>query len=93
MNAAPKKDVSVVSGLIGLSRNIGFTLGTTLTSAFFGLFFLMNNPDDIDSGSIFYSSYYQGLESTYLIFALFALLGASISLLRKSTRSSYYNAN
>jgi predicted MFS family arabinose efflux permease len=88
MNAAPKKDVSVVSGLIGLSRNIGFTLGTTLTSAFFGLFFLMNNPDDIASGPIFISSYYQGLESTYLIFALFALIGASISLLRKSNSAS-----
>jgi EmrB/QacA subfamily drug resistance transporter len=88
MNSAPKKDVSVVSGLIGLSRNIGFTLGTTLTSAFFGLFFLMNNPDDIASGPIFTSSYYQGLESTYLIFALFALLGASISLLRRSNSAS-----
>jgi EmrB/QacA subfamily drug resistance transporter len=87
MNVAPEKDVSVVSGLIGLSRNIGFTLGTTLTSAFFGLFFLMNNPDDIASGSIFTSSYYQSLESTYFIFALFALLGAIISLLRKSTGS------
>ncbi len=84
MNAAPKQDVSVVSGLIGLSRNIGFTLGTTLTSAFFSLFFLTQNPDDIRSGQIFISSYYQGMESTYLIFALFALLGAGISLLRKA---------
>ncbi|PWI47326.1 hypothetical protein CEE45_12080 [Candidatus Heimdallarchaeota archaeon B3_Heim] len=84
MNAAPTKDVSVVSGLIGLSRNIGFTLGTTLTSAFFSLFYLMHNPDEISSGLIFTSSYYQSLESTYLIFALFALLGAGISLLRKS---------
>lgn len=84
MNAAPTKDVSVVSGLIGLSRNIGFTLGTTLTSAFFSLFYLMHNPDEISSGQIFTSSYYQSLESTYLIFALFALLGAGISLLRKS---------
>ena len=84
MNSAPKKDVSVVSGLIGLSRNIGFTLGTTLTSSFFVLFFSMNNPDDIVSGPVFNSSYYQSLESTYLIFALFALIGASISLLRRS---------
>ncbi|MHA1994567.1 MAG: MFS transporter [Candidatus Hodarchaeales archaeon] len=84
MNAAPKKDVSVVSGLIGLSRNIGFTLGTTLTSAFFSLFYLMYNPNDITSGQIFTSSYYQSMEQTYLIFALFALLGAGISLLRKS---------
>ena len=54
---------------------------------------LMNNPDDIASGPIYISSYFRGLESTYLIFALLALLGASISLLRKSNRSSYYNAN
>jgi EmrB/QacA subfamily drug resistance transporter len=82
MNAAPKSDVSIVSGLIGLSRNIGFTLGTTLTSAFFGLFFIMYNPNEISSGQVFTSSYYQSLESTYIIFALLALLGAGISLLR-----------
>ncbi len=84
MNAAPKKDVSVVSGLIGLSRNIGFTLGTTLTSAFFSYFYLYNNPNEITTGSIFTSSYYQSLESTYLIFAFLALVGAGISLLRRS---------
>jgi EmrB/QacA subfamily drug resistance transporter len=84
MNASPKKDVSVVSGLIGLSRNIGFTLGTTLTSAFFSLFYLINNPDEISSGPIFTSSYFQSLELTYMIFAFLALLGAGILLLRKS---------
>ncbi|MHA1976001.1 MAG: MFS transporter [Candidatus Hodarchaeales archaeon] len=88
MNAAPKNDVSVVSGLIGLSRNIGFTLGTTLTSAFFSLFFLTYNPNDIANGPIFTSSYYQSMESTYLIFALLALLGAGISLLRKSQNAN-----
>ena len=82
MNAAPKSDVSIVSGLIGLSRNIGFTLGTTLTSAFFGLFFIMYNPNEISSGPVFTSSYYQSLQLTFMIFALFALLGVGISLLR-----------
>ena len=71
MNSAPKKDVSVVSGLIGLSRNIGFTLGTTLTSSFFVLFFSMNNPDDIVSGPVFNSSYYQSLEPTRSFFPFF----------------------
>lgn len=83
MNASPKQDISIVSGMIGLSRNIGFTIGTTLTSAFFGLFFLLNNPSDIQQGSIFTESYNFGMSSTYIIFALFAFSGALISLFRQ----------
>ncbi|MHA2075746.1 MAG: MFS transporter [Candidatus Hodarchaeales archaeon] len=82
MNAAPKGDVSVVSGLIGLSRNIGFALATTLSSAFFALFFTMNNPTGDTSGSIFISSYYLTLGEVYVIFALLAVLGALISYQR-----------
>jgi EmrB/QacA subfamily drug resistance transporter len=82
MNAAPKGDVSVVSGLIGLSRNIGFALATTLSSAFFALFFAMNNPTGSTSGSIFVSSYYLTLGEVYVIFALLAVLGALISYQR-----------
>ena len=82
MNVAPKADVSIVSGLIGLSRNIGFTLGTTLTSAIFGLLFSIYNPLNVDSGSIFISSYISGLQGTYIIFAIIALIGTIISFLR-----------
>ena len=82
MNAAPQSDVSIVSGLIGLSRNIGFTLGTTLTSAFFGLFFSIYNPTNATSGPEFATSYISGMQGTYMIFALFALIGTGISLLR-----------
>ncbi len=82
MNAAPKGDVSVVSGLIGLSRNIGFALATTLSSAFFTFFFTLNNPDNITSGTFFISTYYISLGQVYFIFSFFALIGAVISFLR-----------
>lgn len=86
MNVAPKGDVSVVTGLIGLSRNIGFALGTTISSSIFTLFFLINNPNNITSGTVFISSYYTSLGQTFLLFSLFALLGTVISYLRSSDR-------
>jgi len=82
MNASPKANISIVSGLIGLSRNIGFALGTTLSSALFGLFFSLNNPSNVTSGPIFLTSYYSSLGVTFFIFALFAFIGAIISGLR-----------
>jgi MFS family permease len=82
MNASPKANISVVSGLIGLSRNIGFTLGITLSSALFGLFFSLNNPSNITSGPTFLASYYSSLGATFFIFGLFAFIGAIISGLR-----------
>ena len=82
MNAAPKTDVSIVAGLIGLSRNIGFTFGTTLTSAFFALFFSINNPGNITSGTIYLTSYISSMQGTYIIFAFLAVLGTIASLLR-----------
>ncbi|WP_455143797.1 MFS transporter [Candidatus Hodarchaeum mangrovi] len=85
MNAAPKSDVSVVSGLIGLSRNIGFAFGTTVSSSFFALFFILNNPSNISSGNIFVQSYYTSLGQTFFIFALFAFVSAIISYLRGSS--------
>ncbi|MFX1517482.1 MAG: MFS transporter [Promethearchaeota archaeon] len=90
MNVAPKGDVSVVTGLIGLSRNIGFALGTTISSSFFTLFFLINNPNNITSGETFISSYYMSLGQTYILFSLFALLGAIISYMRSSKKIENY---
>ncbi|UCG04000.1 MAG: MFS transporter [Candidatus Heimdallarchaeota archaeon] len=86
MNAAPKGDVSVVTGLVGLSRNIGFALGTTISSSFFALFFLINNPNNITLGVTFISSYYISLGQTFILFSIFALLGAIISYLRSSDK-------
>ncbi|MFX0051214.1 MAG: MFS transporter [Candidatus Hermodarchaeota archaeon] len=82
MNASPKANISIVSGLIGLSRNIGFALGTTLSSALFGLFFSSNNPTNVTSGPIFLTSYYSSLGATFFIFALFSFIGAFLSRLR-----------
>jgi len=79
MNNAPEGDVSVVSGLIGLSRNIGFALATTISSAIFTFLFTLNNPENLTSGSGFISSYYFTLGEVYFIFAILALLGAVIS--------------
>jgi len=87
MNNAPKSDVSVVSGLIGLSRNIGFALGTTVSSSFFALFFVLNNPNNITSGNIFIQSYYTSLSQTFFIFALFAFMSAIIAYLRGSSQN------
>jgi EmrB/QacA subfamily drug resistance transporter len=86
MNAAPKADVSIVAGLIGLSRNIGFTFGTTLTSAFFALFFSIYNPENATSGTVYATSYISSMQSTYLIFAFFAILGTVVSLLRAKNK-------
>ncbi|MFX0204901.1 MAG: MFS transporter [Candidatus Hodarchaeota archaeon] len=86
MNVAPKGDVSVVTGLIGLSRNIGFALGTTISSSVLTLFFLINNPNDVTSGMTFISSYYISLAQTYILFSLFALAAAIISYLRSSDK-------
>lgn len=86
MNAAPKGDVSVVSGLIGLSRNIGFALGTTISSSIIMLFLIINNPDNLISGPTFISSYHISLGETFFLFSLFALAGAIISYLRGSGR-------
>jgi EmrB/QacA subfamily drug resistance transporter len=85
MNAAPNGDVSVVSGLIGLSRNIGFALATTLSSAFFTFFFTLNNPDHIILGEFFVSTYYISLSQVYFVFSLIALVGAVLSFLRGSS--------
>lgn len=77
MNATPKYMLSAVSGSLNLSRNIGFTLGTAISSALFFNIFL-EDP----SSSNYVQSYYTGLGKTYLIFSAICLLGAIFSLLR-----------
>lgn len=82
MNAAPYGDISVVSSLIGLSRNIGFALATTLSSTLFVLFLSINNPTGSTSGSTYISSYYLTLGEVYIIFVFCAVIGAFISYQR-----------
>ncbi|MFX0091493.1 MAG: MFS transporter [Candidatus Hodarchaeota archaeon] len=82
MNASPKTHMSTVSGLLNLSRTIAFATATGLSSAFFGLFFAINNPTGATSGLVYESAYYQSLGITFTILALFALVGMIVSFMR-----------
>lgn len=73
MNASPKSDLSSVSGIISLSRNIGFTLGITLSSLFFDK---IRNSYNHESEAIAYT---RGLGWTLILISLFALFGSFIS--------------
>jgi EmrB/QacA subfamily drug resistance transporter len=82
MNASPKAHISVVSGILNLSRNVAFALGTALSTSLFALFFAMNNVTASQGSHEYNMAYYAGLEVTFFIFVLFAIVGAIISLLR-----------
>ncbi|MCY3412480.1 MAG: MFS transporter [Candidatus Heimdallarchaeota archaeon] len=82
MNGTPKRMLSTVSGALNLSRNVGFTLGTALSSAiFFGL--LLN----VQEGDPNYSdAYHEGLGYIFLIFGAIVFIGAVLSFLRGEER-------
>ena len=82
MNIAPRKDLSIVSGILNLSRTIGFSIGTALSTAIFSLFFSMNSRTNID----YNSTYYQSLGGTFIILGLFVGIGAIISYSRGPER-------
>ncbi|MFW9995213.1 MAG: MFS transporter [Candidatus Odinarchaeota archaeon] len=86
MNAAPKENISVVSGILNLSRNVAFALGTALSTSIFGLVFAMYNTSGVLDGPVFETAYYTGLGVTFAVFALFALIGALVSMLRGRER-------
>ena len=73
MNASEKENLSIVSGIIGLSRNIGFTLGVTISSTIFNA----TNPDVNKP-----ASYTKGLGITYMLVSIFIFIGMIISLNR-----------
>ncbi len=82
MNIAPRKDLSIVSGILNLSRTIGFSIGTALSTALFGLFFGMNSLTNID----YNSTYYHSLGGTFIILGLIVGIGAIISYARGPER-------
>ncbi|MHA1169748.1 MAG: MFS transporter, partial [Candidatus Hodarchaeales archaeon] len=82
MDAAPKQEISVVSGILNLSRNIAFALGTALSTSMFVLISDFNNPDGFTTGPVWESAYYTGLGTTFALFAVFAMIGAMISISR-----------
>lgn len=82
MNATPKEYLSITSGLLNLSRTVAFSLATGLSVSIFNIFYLNSNPTDLKSGPIFESAYYNGLAATLVIFAIIALLGGIVSILR-----------
>jgi EmrB/QacA subfamily drug resistance transporter len=82
MNASPKDYLSIVSGVLNLSRTIAFSLGTGLSTAFFSLFFSINNPSDEITGLTYKTAYYQALSSTFLLICLFSYIAGIISILR-----------
>lgn len=75
MNAAEKSDLSVISGILGLSRNIGFTLGSSIAPALFAFFLNSSNKDYVHA-------YTQSLGYTFSIFAVFVVIGAVVSFKR-----------
>ncbi len=90
MNAAPHGSISIVAGAVNLSRNIGFVLGTALSSLFFSLFFEYLNPNNYKSGPKFENAYYSALGITFIIFAAFNFIGVTLSMLRGKERVELY---
>ncbi|MFX1251807.1 MAG: MFS transporter [Promethearchaeota archaeon] len=82
MNATPKANMSTISGMLNLSRTLGFSLATGLSSAFFELFLTIYDPNGAVSGLEFELAYYQSLGITFTILALFAFVGMMISFMR-----------
>ncbi len=80
MNIAPREDLSIVSGILNLSRTIGFSIGTALSTALFGMFFGLNPLKNVD----YNLTYYQSLGTTFIILGLFVALGALVSYARGS---------
>jgi len=81
MSATPKEKLGLVGGFIGLARNIGFTIGITLSSSMFILLIDYKNPTDIAN-----HVYAEALGLTFFFFGCIALLGVFFSAIRGSDR-------
>ncbi|MHA2250555.1 MAG: MFS transporter [Candidatus Kariarchaeaceae archaeon] len=86
MNAAPKSKISMVSGTLNLSRNVGFIFGTALSTTFFSFAFTYFNPKDYTTGKVFEEAYYNGLGVAFIIFATVNILGIILSYSRGEER-------
>lgn len=85
MNAAPKNNISVVSGLLNLSRNIAFTISTSIASLIFAFF-----QNRADTALSFDRSYTQSFGYTLLIFVTLNMFAVVFSLLRGKERVVNY---
>ena len=95
MSASPKDKLGLAGGLLGLSRNIGFTLGiaasTTLLTLLTRFFSAINgtslfNPDG--TPRIDPNVYVSSLQWLFLLSVPFLLIAAVISYLRGSEMRS-----
>ncbi len=86
MNAAPQNEISIVSGLLNLARNIGFTLGTTISSSLFS-FLLIQNQSNLG----YVDSYYIALAFTFGTLSILILFGVVLSLLRGHEKIIVYD--
>jgi MFS family permease len=86
MNASPKSKISIISGTLNLSRNIGFTMGTAISSTFFTLFQRFFDPERTTEGNEFESAYYLAVGFTFLLFAFLNSFGIILSWKRGEER-------
>jgi EmrB/QacA subfamily drug resistance transporter len=86
MNASPKSKISIISGTLNLSRNIGFTMGTAISSTFFTLFQRFFDPERTTEGKEFESAYYLAIGFTFLLFAFLNSFGIILSWKRGEER-------
>lgn len=77
MDSSKEDELSIVSGILNLARNVGFTLGTSLSPALFVLF-----RDNFSKGLTTDQAYVNALGWTFIVFGFFALLGTIFSYLR-----------
>ena len=90
MSAGPKPKLGIVTGMVNLSRNIGFTLGTALSTLIF--VFLLNRYQ-ISTGldKLNPAVYVPSMRIMIAVFAVFALIGATISFLRGPEKRDEHN--
>ncbi len=87
MSATPKPKLGLVGGFVGLARNIGFILGITLSSS---IFYTLLGDDEIPDPMVidFARSYSEAMGITFIFFAIIALIGLLLSMLRGSDQRS-----
>ena len=81
MTSAPKEKLGVASGLLNISAQVGFTLGTALSTAVLSvslILFQKNNGGELMD----IVNYIPSLKVVFWVFVVMILLAAAISYLR-----------